>query len=71
MPSLACLRFRQVWETYPDGRSLYGKVSPEGHADIIHQLVQSTEQGENDVPFIVEDGKARRAPKDLVFLVDW
>lgn len=61
----------QIWETYPDGKPLYGNVSPEGHADIAFKLVQSAEQSENEVPFVVKDGKAQRAPKDLKFVVDW
>ena len=61
----------QIWETYADGTALWGKVSPEGHADIVQQLVNLDEQGENEVPFIVTDGKAKRAPKDLVYVSDW
>lgn len=46
-------------------------VSPEGHADMALQVAQSTEQGEWDVPFVTENGKAVRAPKDLVFNTPW
>ena len=61
-----------MWETLPNGKPLYGKVSPEGHADMVYQLVQTTEQGRNEVPFITQpNGKAARAPEDLEFVDDW
>lgn len=60
-----------VWESNLDGTVTGGKVSPQGHGDIIFQLAQTKKQEEWDVPFITEDGKARRAGKDLIFKSDW